>query len=439
MRIYFNLVLWAVLSTKTLAQEVENSMLPKCAALCLTAAVQNSSCSALDSACICNDAGIIAQASECETLTCTVKETLTAANISAIHCNAPLRDNGKSFTTTSIVCATVTMLAVGLRLFQRVWKSVTLGLDDLLIVGTVLTNLALCLINIYGLSANGFGKDIWKVSFPQITEIIRYSYIVQVIYFALIPAIKISILLFLLRIFITYHMRIMIQATILFNLLVGVTYVILNIFQCRPISFFWTSWDGEHQGTCIDVVALVNSYAIISIVVDVWMLILPIIQVYKLNLQRRTKLAVGVMFSVGIIFTAISVIRLVTLFQLGYANTTNPTWDYFLSGFWSQIELTVGIVCACLPSIRMLFVSVLTRSTPNLEKTIQPTRINSRTPLNIPYSVWDSSTSIAGSFSSLEDIVSEDPPQIRESFMYNFTSSRKPGVKSVAPSSIYSQ
>jgi hypothetical protein len=36
-----------------------------------------------------------------------------------------------------------------------------------------------------------------------------------------------------------------------------------------------------------------------------------------------------------------------------FANTTDMTWDYLEASLWSIIECQVGIICTCMPSIRL--------------------------------------------------------------------------------------
>jgi hypothetical protein len=36
-----------------------------------------------------------------------------------------------------------------------------------------------------------------------------------------------------------------------------------------------------------------------------------------------------------------------------FANTTDMTWDYLEASLWSVLECQVGIICACMPSIRL--------------------------------------------------------------------------------------
>jgi hypothetical protein len=49
--------------------------------------------------------------------------------------------------------------------------------------------------------------------------------------------------------------------------------------------------------------------------------------------------------------TVVSMLRLRSLVH--FANTTNMTWDYLEASLWSVIECQVGIICSCMPSIRL--------------------------------------------------------------------------------------
>lgn len=50
--------------------------------------------------------------------------------------------------------------------------------------------------------------------------------------------------------------------------------------------------------------------------------------------------------------TIVSMLRLQSIKY--YANTTNPTWDQFDLVWYSTIEVSVGIICTCLPSMRLV-------------------------------------------------------------------------------------
>jgi hypothetical protein len=57
--------------------------------------------------------------------------------------------------------------------------------------------------------------------------------------------------------------------------------------------------------------------------------------------------------------TIVSVLRLQALVHFG--DSSNPTWDQFDVINWSTIEINVGIICACMPSIRVVLVRIFPR------------------------------------------------------------------------------
>lgn len=39
-----------------------------------------------------------------------------------------------------------------------------------------------------------------------------------------------------------------------------------------------------------------------------------------------------------------------------FADTQNPTWDYLGVSNWSVVEINVGIICTCMPALRVMLV-----------------------------------------------------------------------------------
>lgn len=110
---------------------------------------------------------------------------------------------------------------------------------------------------------------------------------------------KLSLLLFYLRIFPSQLMRRLLWGTIIFDVMFGAAFVVTAITQCIPTSYFWTMWDHEHEGHCININAVGWANAAISIALDFWMLALPLSQIKSLRLHWKKKLAVALMFVVG--------------------------------------------------------------------------------------------------------------------------------------------
>lgn len=85
-----------------------------------------------------------------------------------------------------------------------------------------------------------------------------------------------------------------------FILVEGVAYIILTLLQCRPVSFFWERWDGQHHGQCLNAYPLVLSSGIFGVVLDFWLIAVPVPFVIRLQLPWQKKVLVSSMFAVGV-------------------------------------------------------------------------------------------------------------------------------------------
>ncbi|KAL5116293.1 hypothetical protein ACEQ8H_005851 [Pleosporales sp. CAS-2024a] len=332
--------------------------LPKCAQVCLQTALGHSLCQLTDLHCLCTSAQFLEEAQACITQSCTIRESLITKNATATLCHAPIRDESNKIRVTNIVVAVVSAACCLLRFFYKGFASGfgELGLDDYAVLGATALGVPTVVAIDRGFVPNGLARDVWTVPFDHITAFVRWLYILEIVYFLLIAAVKLTLLFFFLRIFPKPIIRRMVWATIIFDVLYGTSFAMVGAFQCKPISHYWTQWDGEGTGQCVNVNALAWTNAIISIVLDIWMLILPLYEVFQLQLSWRSKIGVAIMFLVGTFVTVVSALRLQSLVHFGASS--NPTWDQADVIYWSNIEINVGIICACMPSLRVILVRI---------------------------------------------------------------------------------
>lgn len=52
--------------------------------------------------------------------------------------------------------------------------------------------------------------------------------------------------------------------------------------------------------------------------------------------------------------TIVSIVRLHAL--VTFVTSHNPTWDNFPVSLWSTVEINVGILCTCMPTLRLLLI-----------------------------------------------------------------------------------
>ncbi|KAL1883977.1 hypothetical protein Daus18300_000085 [Diaporthe australafricana] len=202
----------------------------------------------------------------------------------------------------------------------------------------------------------GLGLDMWAVKHDNITEILYLYFWDELVYLAVLPLTKISILLFYLKIFPKREIKIAIWTLVGLNIVYLIIFEIISIFQCRPIQGAWLRWDGEFEATCNDINMQGWWAAGLNLVLDLGVLILPLPELARLNLSMRKKIQILSMFCVGFFVSIVSLLRLQSLAK--YANTSNVTQDYVEVGYWSTIEVPVGVICACMPAIRSLIATV---------------------------------------------------------------------------------
>ncbi|KAH7304291.1 hypothetical protein B0I35DRAFT_454796 [Stachybotrys elegans] len=327
---------------------------PACASPCLVEAISAGYCSFTNITCLCTNQDFQRAATACVLERCTIPEALASKNASATRCGAPIRDRSGSYTVISNTMIIIASLCVLVRFIHKFITKLPLGLDDWFLLATWGFSIASAVITVQGAIANGLGKDIWTLTTEQTNSMLRYFYHMLWMYFVEVTLIKLCFIGFYLRIFPVPAAQRILWGTFVFTALWGTAYAFASVFQCRPVSYFWTNWNGLHQGSCATTVHISLSNSALNIALDIWILAIPLWQIKTLQLHWKKKIGVAFMFCIGTFVTIVSILRLVTIVHLQQNN--NPSYDYYDNCVWSTLEVSVGIICACLPSIRLVLI-----------------------------------------------------------------------------------
>ncbi|KAH7091693.1 hypothetical protein FB567DRAFT_465162 [Paraphoma chrysanthemicola] len=336
--------------TLTAAFEIKN--FPDCAVQCIntTLSINTHCASSQDTSCLCSDPTVRLTVAQCFSTTCTPKQVLTSLNATASTCGDPVRNKSHYARVFNIVFIVVTMCIVVARYAAQAAYGRFHLPSDVNMVFIVALNIALTWVCDH-MYRTGLGRDIWTLPFHDITELIKSYWICELLYFTLTWLIRIAFVLFFFQIFVETRFRKILSAVIGVYILAMVSGILTVSFICTPVSYLWNSWDGEHKGHCLDHNAAVFAQAALSIVADIVTLALAISQVRNLQMSMKKKIGVMIMFSLGTLTTVVAAIRLKSLVK--FATTPNPTWDYLSAGLWSIVEYQVGVICLCMPSIRL--------------------------------------------------------------------------------------
>ena len=148
----------------------------------------------------------------------------------------------------------------------------------------------------------------------------------------------------------------------------GIALTILNIVQCQPVSAVFKS-PIPQGAVCTDIVTLFISSAPVNIITDLAILFLPMPILTGMRLPRKQKIILIITFSFGAFVAIVDVVRIAYLqnaFQYRLAELNQGTtralnrgegdfsWYASLSFMWSAIEIHIGLMIACVPSLKPL-------------------------------------------------------------------------------------
>ena len=110
--------------------------------------------------------------------------------------------------------------------------------------------------------------------------------------------VKISLLLLYRHLFVSKQLHLLINVVGAFIIAWGIAFIGVSIFSCIPIRAFW-DFQIRAQSYCIDPQKFCVAMAVPNILTDILILCMPIRQVWKLQLDRRSKGVLTFIFLLG--------------------------------------------------------------------------------------------------------------------------------------------
>ncbi|KAJ9288391.1 hypothetical protein DTO021C3_3910 [Paecilomyces variotii] len=258
--------------------------------------------------------------------------------------------------TVGVVMGIATFF-VAVRFYSRTTNSGTgLGADDWMTLVSLVFAYGTGICCILG-GEYGIGKHIWSVpEDDDVLESMKIIFAYVILYANTVPVVKYAVLLLYRRIFdLTWSLYICAFLAFGYALSVSVTISV----ACKPSSFFWTQWVNPLSGgKCT--VNLYQFYlwnAVGNLLTDVLILCLPIPIVWGLQMSVTKRLAVIGIFMLGGFVCVATIVRIYSITQL--KDTVDITWAIGDAMIWSNVEPCIGIVSACLPTMRPALRQVL--------------------------------------------------------------------------------
>ncbi|KAI1979614.1 hypothetical protein LOZ53_006315 [Ophidiomyces ophidiicola] len=229
------------------------------------------------------------------------------------------------------------------------------GLDDYVILASLAFCIAMNAVNIAAIHY-GYGKYTWEVSKDDMCIALKLFYCLQILYKCTINLTKISIVLLYRRIFETTKFRFPYICDCIIGVVAAYALVsiIVTLFECAPMA---RVWDRSIPGACINFTAFWYMNAAWNISTDLLIFLLPMPLIHTLSLPTRSKIGLTAVFAMGLFVCATSILRMKSLDVS--SKSPDPSHGTLISTMWTTIEANTGIICACLPMLRIPLAQIL--------------------------------------------------------------------------------
>ncbi|KAI1466650.1 uncharacterized protein F4812DRAFT_451617 [Daldinia caldariorum] len=276
----------------------------------------------------------------------------------------PLTQDGIKIIIISCVFTTLSALFVALRLWARKLTRQRLEFHDWSIVAALFFNCSFASVISYCAVTCGIGyhteylnKD-WPGVVPHLNKTLVVAEALAIPSNSLV---KISILHLYVRIFPDRHFQILCYVVMGLVTAGALGLFIRLLLQCTPLEAVWNAaiLATDPTAHCVNRKGKSLSDPIINTSFDITLFLLPLPQMWRLQLELKKKLMVIGIFAVGFLICVITCVRVWAVLKLSGEELPYTIMEDLV---WVILEPGLGIINACLPLLRALgpkFSSVL--------------------------------------------------------------------------------
>ncbi|KAM0692428.1 hypothetical protein Q7P36_008631 [Cladosporium allicinum] len=229
-----------------------------------------------------------------------------------------------------------------------------IGADDILsLVALVLSSPTIGMSAAVFVAGVGIDFDDSLPEYPRLVVnmpfIMQITFAFTLIYLWTLACLKLSQLCLYNRVF-HLHLRYWIWTGTSLVIIWAVAFTFSFIFLCSPIK---QQWSLERLGHCIDQITVLKSLIATNIVTDVFIFILPIRSVWKLQMRKTEKIAVISCFALGAACVIIGIVRFWQIYVINLiGNLTGTSLTTFML---CSIELMLAGLCVNIPMLRPFY------------------------------------------------------------------------------------
>ncbi|KAF2105408.1 hypothetical protein BDV96DRAFT_655617 [Lophiotrema nucula] len=268
-------------------------------------------------------------------------------------------NNGYVVTIVTSIFFVLSLALVVLRFVVRKWKHIRYRLEDYCIIVALVLATGLWIEALLSVKF-GAGQHSLKVAqmhgIGYIVKSLQILLAVEMTYNLAHLAMKVSLLLLYRSIFTFVLVPFKRAWSVIFCYVIlnAITSIFLLCFQCRPLKYSWEEPIGT-KGKCVNLSAVEISNGVMIAFADLAILALPMPVLWSLHIPTKKKILLCGLFALGCLALIASITRVI------YLGRVVSAVDFTFVGVnplvWSIVEVNLGIICACIPTLKPLFSS----------------------------------------------------------------------------------
>ncbi|KAF3061048.1 hypothetical protein GL218_02993 [Daldinia childiae] len=272
----------------------------------------------------------------------------------------PPNGNGRAIALV-VVCLFLVMTAALMRAYSRIFIVKKLHIEDFLGLCALGCYIGTIWCYFYFLTTIGFFVHQWDLRAYTLPDQAYIVFILDLVYQLSLIFAKTAILLEWARVFAPDHTRDTFfwacRFLMVLNILFYVGSIISVFLTCTPLERTWKFWV---SGTCIAQRPRDIIIAAFNLALDTFILILPQGIIWTLQMNRKRKLGVSLVFSVGLLACVCAAGRVeTTVVDVFYPRTLQETFDasYVIGKvfMWVIPEQTCVLLVFCVPAVPKAF------------------------------------------------------------------------------------
>ncbi|KAL8803736.1 MAG: hypothetical protein Q9182_003011 [Xanthomendoza sp. 2 TL-2023] len=277
-----------------------------------------------------------------------------------------LETHGSAIIGTGVLFTVLSVAAVGLRFTSKRMTKSLLGIDDWLLLASLAIFVTTEILVIRGeryqrslrlvyrcthkvfLLGDIIGRKATSVEDERYKTYLRYVYIYSAFTFPIVALAQASLLFLYRRVFFPSHLRYtsMILVGIITAWLIAASTIEIGYPGHTIGNYFPGSAETKFN---IDYLSFWLAMAIIETLIEIIIIVLPIREIQRLKLNRKSKHGLSLIFSLGGFVVITNIIRMSIIYR-----PTEPEFDLTEGNIWLNVHFGTAIISACLPTYKPL-------------------------------------------------------------------------------------